>query len=990
MLESVVSSVQSPYLSFFSAARIEGRYLAHSTTNALVHLTPWYISTDFPYPRTLEYDVQEGTWLRLDVHPKTGDSIFDMTGDIYCLPANARSSALAASGSPRPSGPARFVYRSDAELGLENIWIREWAGCVQEDLHLKNDQHVPAELRQALDTREEDEDMLVRGVKETMERKKRRLIRAGRLGARRVTNETYNWLSNACFHHSGTKIIATKWYKSGIAAGEGWAFSVPHIDGNGKEFQSVPDPAGDLHTQGDLCHFLQEPHHEKDGNACAFLPRWYEQAPTLTGWQDIGIYVPHLRVASDSSVQQRSRNWYPSRCMSPLTCNRLGERVAPGTPRLVPFTAHIEKRPAETRRSVTDTLKLEMQRTQCIFAFTDLKVNDEGTMATFQAAGVTYVQRVGETQSPAVQKVPVLHPKDAYYSPTFIHGEDNLILHALAYEVRGLSIGRYYSPIVCEFSGRRRKFAFIKTGGDRMTGSAVATAHPGLYVGDITLPSPGSTLESIVVKKNWVIFHPRFNIPYKKNFDLSAGPDEFGDYRHRTLARGRMSTEMITSTEKGGIDSFVAFVEFFHVNFVSTSNFELDELIWIKPGNATKGTIRLSVHGGHDLAWSGNGQRLFWLYGPVLNYIEADKLSRCSTQSPRSDQSFEIPCVQKLVESQELFIDFVTDIQRLKEETVLRKTPDKPRSYEQNHADVLIIANDTILTMETTGRNRRPIRGFVILGFVDVHAHWANPWLAIYPSTSWELQAYLAYGITAVHNPSAQNTLTFNERAFIESGKVVGSRVFHTGTIVYGAGPMDIHQDIVDDAEAYSALARIKAEGGPASFSYKNYELPTRACPLDWDLKYIIDGMTAIEHNLLIPQLFEDILTLFALSGTSATPTHIVNHGGVWDEQLVWATEDIPNDPKLRRFVPHDILQRVTESISRPMNSYALFNTSASIAKMVLRAATSDAAETLGLLPSLGSLMPGKLADFLIYPGIDLLADDSRRTREILYVVRGG
>ena len=57
----------------------------------------------------------------------------------------------------------------------------------------------------------------------------------------------------------------------------------------------------------------------------------------------------------------------------------------------------------------------------------------------------------------------------------------------------------------------------------------------------------------------------------------------------------------------------------------------------------------------------------------------------------------------------------------------------------------------------------------------------------------------------------------------------------------------------------------------------------------------------------------------------------------------------------------------------------------------VLRAATSDAADTLGLLPSLGSLTPGKLADFLVYPpGFDLLEDDIRGTRSIRYVARGG
>ena len=57
-------------------------------------------------------------------------------------------------------------------------------------------------------------------------------------------------------------------------------------------------------------------------------------------------------------------------------------------------------------------------------------------------------------------------------------------------------------------------------------------------------------------------------------------------------------------------------------------------------------------------------------------------------------------------------------------------------------------------------------------------------------------------------------------------------------------------------------------------------------------------GMTTVEHALPVPTLYDDILTLYALSGTGATPTHVVNYGGAWGEQLVWATEDIPNDPK--------------------------------------------------------------------------------------------
>lgn len=67
------------------------------------------------------------------------------------------------------------------------------------------------------------------------------------------------------------------------------------------------------------------------------------------------------------------------------------------------------------------------------------------------------------------------------------------------------------------------------------------------------------------------------------------------------------------------------------------------------------------------------------------------------------------------------------------------------------------------------------------------------------------------------------------------------------------------------------------------------------------------------------------------------------------------------------------------------------YNASTEDSMQVLRAATSDAAETLGLLSSLGTLSPGKLADFVVYPpGIDLLGDDIRTSRQIRYVARGG
>jgi len=42
--------------------------------------------------------------------------------------------------------------------------------------------------------------------------------------------------------------------------------------------------------------------------------------------------------------------------------------------------------------------------------------------------------------------------------------------------------------------------------------------------------------------------------------------------------------------------------------------------------------------------------------------------------------------------------------------------------------------------------------------------------------------------------------------------------------------------------------------------------------------------MTTIEHNIPVPVLYDDILMLYVKSGTGATPTHIVDYGGVFGE----------------------------------------------------------------------------------------------------------
>lgn len=83
----------------------------------------------------LKYNVQEGTWLRLDIYPVTGDIVFGMVGNMYCIAANNMYTVSNAVAVVRPvltgvsynlnphflPEDGRIAFRSDTGLRLKNI-----------------------------------------------------------------------------------------------------------------------------------------------------------------------------------------------------------------------------------------------------------------------------------------------------------------------------------------------------------------------------------------------------------------------------------------------------------------------------------------------------------------------------------------------------------------------------------------------------------------------------------------------------------------------------------------------------------------------------------------------------------------------------------------------------------------------------------------------------------------------------------------------------
>ncbi|KAI6138939.1 hypothetical protein BKA82DRAFT_1000833 [Pisolithus tinctorius] len=1083
---------------------------------------PWDISTDFSYPRTLKYDVEEGTWLRLDVHPVSGDVVFDMAGDLYCLPRFS------------PKGDV-LAFRSDAGLGVDNIWVMPWSAGGCEEMDVRSPSVITPE---AIALKEYEDNILAQGVKETEDRRLRRLGREGRLSARRVTNETYNWVSDPRWHPSGNKIIATKWYFSSrsLGAGEGWEYHVPSLDGKehpievnaGKRLVSRDLPFGweksdyveqqigheqfsdsqgtfkyskDVHkgiysifsknlTSG-LAEVLVDAFPGgllcPDGRTLAFVRRVGDkEALALKDLETGTLDYIWFGLTYDLSTIYAPMGTYPSFAFSPsddailiwaagqiyhvpLSKNTVGERMAGAEPRPVRFRANIEIKVADTLRARTDVRDLE-EGDQRLHAFTHLSLDNSGKNAVFQASGVTYLQGIG-SNVPA-ERVPVAYPKAAYYSPSFVGVDGTLVIHArwsdtslsafeiadlntgTIYEVTNLPIGRYFSPVVSAGDTAQRRIAFIKTGGDILTGDVVATANTGIWVGEITLPTenrPSSVIEVKGVRKISTTIDPSDD-KLKLSFissskllvqesdrvftvDLAQGADEWG----QELAKGHSTDELAFSHTSQG----AAFVNFLHVYYAPNVN--VSTALWSKPGQAPTGLTRLSLDGGHDVVFSGDGTVIGWLLGPYLHTVPVSLLSTCLNAAQEDTSTFGIGCVKSLLNVTEIAVYYESEISRLRREAKVHTT--------SANGDVVTFVNATILTMEhgelsadlitegtvvlrggyidTVGKDGEvaiPEGGvviqadggrYIVPGFIDAHAHWDGE-SETYPASSWEMETFLAYGVTTVHNPSSQNYLGFVERGRVESGLMIGPRIFHTGQIIYGASSHAYHHDIANTEEAKEALTRIKVEGGPASWSYKNYNLPARASRqrllqarqmnmacvpeggmnFDWDLTYIVDGMTTVEHNIPVSILYDDLLTLFVLSGTGTTPTHIVNYGGAHGEQYLWATEDLPGDAKLRRFTRHDILEAlaffnvsttVATMVHRGIHAHIgahgepplglMYHHEMALAKVgglssyeVLRAATIHAALTFGLDESIG---------------VDLL-ENIRKTRDLKYVIRGG
>ena len=334
-------------------------------------------------------------------------------------------------------------------------------------------------------------------------------------------------------------------------------------------------------------------------------------------------------------------------------------------------------------------------------------------------------------------------------------------------------------------------------------------------------------------------------------------------------------------------------------------------------------------------------------------------------------------------------------------------------------------------TIDVSGKTIMP-------GFVDVHAHMWPQW-GVHSPQPYMYTVNLAYGVTTSRDPQTSTSDVISYGDAVDVGQILGPRIYTTGPGIFSWDNVSSADDAKEVMKRYSEyyltetikqyMAGDRRQRQWIVMAAKDQHItPTLEGGLDFkkNLTEAMDGYAGIEHTLPIAPLYKDVVQLLVTSGTTWTPTLLVQYGGPWAENWWYEHYDILSDPKLTHFTPFTELER--RGLRRPQwfrDSEYSFKLFAEQAKKVveaggrvglgghgqmqglgvhwemwniasggmkpmdvLRVATIYGAESIGLGKQVGSLEAGKLADLIVLDANPL--DDIKNTNTIKYVMKNG
>ena len=991
-------------------------------------------------------NTDEGTWMNLDVSPDGKDIVFDILGDIYIMAISGGTAKLLSGGAafdvqPRFSPNGRYISYTSDKSGGDNIWIMNRDGS----------------------------------------------------NRRQITKENFRLLNNATWMPNSEYIVARKHFTGtrSLGAGEMWMYNInggdgvqltkrkndqqdagePNISPNGKflyysedvtpgpTFEYSKDPNGtiyaikqlDLNT-GKTTDLIKQqggaarPQISPDGKLMAFVKRVRLKSV---------LYIQNIQTGEESPVfddlsKDQQETWaifgvYPNFAWTPDSRSLVF--YAKGKIKKVDLSSlAVAEIPFQvtTNQTVQQSLHFPQQVFTPEFSakmIRQLTTSPDGKMVVFNAAGFLYKKEL-----PNGTPERLTNGLDFEFEPSFSPDGKYVVYTTWSDEFKGsikradVRSGRfttltdekgfYYSP---SYSSNGDRIVFRKGRGNDVLGHTFGRGG-GIYVmsangGAKTLVSENGIKPKFNADNSRIFFQSSEN---GKKAYKSIGVNGGGEITHYTSGYA-------TQFEPSPDGKWMAFTEFFNVYLTPMvlTGSPLD----LSSGNKSIPLTRLTKDAGSYIHWSSDSKRLFWTLGE--QYYAQDVKNAFPFVEGAPGQREVAP--DSLSVGLKLKADAPTGMIALTGARIITMKGD-----EVIDNGALLIENNKIVSIGKAADVKIPeqakvvdLNGKTIMpGMVDVHAHLRTSPDGISPQTDWSYLANLAFGVTTAHDPSSNTEMVFSQAEMLKAGRMIGPRLYSTGSILYGAdADMKVVINSLDDA--LSSLRRLKAVG---AFSVKSYNQPRReqrqqvleaarqlkmevvpegGSTFFTNLNMVIDGHTGVEHSLPVAPVYKDVVGLWKNTQVGYTPTLIVAYGGQWGENYWYDRTNVWENERLLAFTPRSIIdersRRRTTSEYGDYNHIDISKATKQLADagvkvnlgahgqiqglgahwelwmlaqggmsplQAIRAATINGASYLGMEKEIGSLEVGKLADLLVMDANPL--EDIRNSEKIKYVMING
>jgi Tol biopolymer transport system component/imidazolonepropionase-like amidohydrolase len=992
----------------------------------------WKVESSLPVHKTIRFDTSEGTWMNLDVSPDGKTIAFDLLGDLYLLPveggkARRLTSGMAFDVQPRFSPDGRKVAFTSDRGGGNNLW------------------HIGVDGKDPVQVSKEDFRLLNNPV---WTPDGQYLIGRKHFTGQRSAGAGEQWMYHVSGGSSGLQLTKQKNDQQDqgepALSPDGRYLYFSEDVSPGPTFQYNKNPHDLIYAirrldreTGEVIDLVNSsggavrPQPSPDGKSLAFVKRMREK--TVLHVLDLASGVERPLWDGLSHDQQEgwaifgpypNYQWLPDASALVVWAQGGIWRVdaASGVTSQIPFEAAVEQ-------AVAQPLRFEQSLASGAFKpkmIRDVATAPDGKSVVFHAVGQLWTRTLPDGKPQRLTS----DSANFEYQPSFSADGRKLLytrwndadlvrvverdLATGSERVLDLETGYYYGP---RYSADGSRIVFIKTGGSSLTGGAWSN-DAGVYL----MPAAGGVPQRIARGGGAA----QFSADGKRVYYFSGGgaakklmsvglngeePREVFNFKYPTLV----------SLSPDG--KWVAFTELFNAYVAPLP--QTGASIELSKDTKAIPVAQVSRDVGSYLHWSGDSQRLHWAVGDQYHSRELKDLFAFVPGAPKTLPKPEDARGIALGLEQPVY---APDAAVAFSGARIITMRDSQNTEEVIEDGVLLVQGDRIVAVGAAGDVRVPdgtriidARGKTIMpGIVDAHAHVAHFGGGVIPQQNWAYYANLAFGVTTTHDPSATNEFVFSQAELVQAGRMVGPRIFSTGTILYGADyDFKAVIDSLDDARSH--LRRMKALG---AFSVKSYNQPRRnqhqqinqaARELEMlvveeggatffhNIPMILDGATGVEHNLPVAPLYKDVIQLMAGTDVRNTPTLVVSYGGLSGERWFYARDKVWEDAKLNRYFPRETLDAlaIRRETAPDWDYYHIEVAKAAKALRdagvriqvgghgqmqglaphwelwmltqggfsnfeALRAATFDGADYIGFGKQLGSLEAGKHADLVV------------------------